>query len=429
MRFRIAAVLAFVAGVTLSVLSSRAQIQTGAGGVVGGVAITTDGLLQIPRTAVPRLPLVPGKATLVYISLPRLFADARALIDAGKPLTPEIRTLHGLTQIHYVFAYPDAHDLVIAGPAETVRMNNPLQPVGAATGRPTLQFDDLAVVFRCVLRGGDDNARGPDFFGCSLEPSANDVETARALVARYGTDRPRLLAEMKKAIGPQQVQLFGVPNDSRVALAMVAADYRLKRLSMGLDMVPGLGTGLGQQGSSRFWFRPSYDPIQVSADGWSYAFHGPRLQVSVGRNGPDGGPVPKNIERFCEQFSQKTDQIAARVEAVADLQNITDLFLLATLIRADGLADKTALDLSWLLDPQQFHVGTVPAPRTAETLVTIAGDELARGGVAIASRSLGRTPRGNDGGAALVDLRRRPTDAWFVTVPLSPRPVSPPPGK
>ncbi|HVS70711.1 MAG TPA: DUF1598 domain-containing protein [Phycisphaerae bacterium] len=410
--------VAAMALAAVAVVPLAAQTQTSTGNAVGGVAITTEGLLHIPRTTVARLPLKPQKnASLVYISLPRLLNDARTLVEAHQPLSPEIRYLHGLTQIQYVFAFPGEHDLVIAGPAETVRADNPLEPLGAATGRPVLQFDDLAVVFRALYSGGGNGGRGKDFFGCSIDPAPGETQAANALIARYGTDRPRLLEEMHKTLGPEQVKIFGVPEDSRVALAMVAADYRLKRLSMGLDIAPGIGSALGSSGAGRFWFRPSYAPLLISRDGLSYAFRGPRLEVSVGEIDADTGPVPPSVERFSKQFSSKMDAVAGRIEAVADLQNITDLFLLAAIVRQDGLAARTGTDLSWLLAADKFHVATVPVPRTAETLITVNGDELARGGVAIAGRAMRRMPRG-DGEALLASLRRRPADSWFLTTPL-----------
>ena len=51
------------------------------------------------------------KPKLLYLSLPRLLAEARK----GQP-PPDVQFLGGLTRLQYVFVYPD--DLVIAGPAE-----------------------------------------------------------------------------------------------------------------------------------------------------------------------------------------------------------------------------------------------------------------------------------------------------------------------
>src|SRR2546425_12752849 len=44
---------------------------------------------------------------LHFVSLSKLFADARSLIEADKPLSDEIRFLGGLTQLHYILVYPE----------------------------------------------------------------------------------------------------------------------------------------------------------------------------------------------------------------------------------------------------------------------------------------------------------------------------------
>src|SRR6185295_3173174 len=42
-------------------------------------------------------------AKVLSISLPRLFAEARRLLESGKPLPPALRYLGGLTRLQYVF--------------------------------------------------------------------------------------------------------------------------------------------------------------------------------------------------------------------------------------------------------------------------------------------------------------------------------------
>ncbi|HYE99972.1 MAG TPA: hypothetical protein VEJ18_13720, partial [Planctomycetota bacterium] len=92
-----------------------------------GIHVDPDGVLRSrsvdpdPRLAEIRRNARQGPAAqdgLLYISLPKLFAEARRLREAKKPLPDEIRYLGGLTKLTYVFAYPDEKDLVIAGPSE-----------------------------------------------------------------------------------------------------------------------------------------------------------------------------------------------------------------------------------------------------------------------------------------------------------------------
>ncbi len=39
---------------------------------------------------------------------------------------------------------------------------------------------------------------------------------------------------MREAFGPQLIKLTGVPSDSHFAQTLVAADYQMKRIGMGL---------------------------------------------------------------------------------------------------------------------------------------------------------------------------------------------------
>ena len=84
------------------------------------------------------------KEKLSYISLPRLFARVRALREANKPLPDDLKYLGGLTQIRFVFAYPDRSDLIIAGPAEPwTEDKDKLYAFGQRSGHPVMQLDDL----------------------------------------------------------------------------------------------------------------------------------------------------------------------------------------------------------------------------------------------------------------------------------------------
>ena len=82
---------------------------------------------------------------------------------------------------------------------------------------------------------------------------------------------------------------------------------------------------------------------------------------------------------------------------VAELQNIADLSLLATLIRHDKLDRRAGWDSAWLMDDHAYPVKKVPAPVTADTLVSAAAGSIAAGGVQFApARWLAETPRERD---------------------------------
>jgi len=214
---------------------------------------------------------------LAFVSLPKTFAAARAAIDAGKPVPDELRYLGGLTQVRYVFVYPDEKDLVIAGPAEPfVVQDGGLYATGKRTGRPVMQLDDLVVAMRTA-----DESRGRAF-GCRIDPNPKSLEISKEVMAKYARkSRRERMDAMAKALGPQKVSVFGTAADTRLAFVCVAADYKLKRFALALEPAASQATGIGhavdntRSAMNRFWFETGFDPLRVSPAGDAFEFRGP----------------------------------------------------------------------------------------------------------------------------------------------------------
>jgi len=128
-------------------------------------------------------------------------------------------------------------------------------------------------------------------------------------------------------------------------------------------------------------------------------------------------------------------ETATKYEAIADLQNVADCFLVAALIRQDGLARKAGLDLAWLNDAAAYPVASLPAPKTAQTVIHISGNTIGTGGVSMAYRAFAaveRTPsqrRGKNAGdntPALSLDPNRPTESWYLTLASKPVPAPAP---
>jgi hypothetical protein len=314
------------------------------------------------------------------VSLKQILQEARKLADAGKPLTDELRCLGGLTQLRYVLVYPRQQDLVLVGPAEPVDASNRLQPVGRITGRPLLQLDDLAVALRTVQDG--------KAFGCSIDLPADALQKMqRVLQDSAKRMRRQLMDDIYQSMGPQTVRIFGARADTRLAMACVAADYKLKRIFLGLEQTPvvDLGHAISNAAlaSQRFWFQTLYEPLRVSADGLAYEIAGQRLSVQTGALSFDPRGATPEALAFAKRMTERLPQLAQAVPWFADLQNIADLSLLAALISQDGLERKSGLDLSWLRQTDGHRVTTVPVARKVDTLVGMVGNQLVAGGVNI----------------------------------------------
>ena len=364
---------------------------------------------------------------LSFVSLPKLFAAARAASQSGKPVPQDLRFLGGMTQVRYVFVYPEDKDLVIAGPSEPFTASKDgLYAVAKHSRRPVLQLDDFVVALRTAH---DPNGRA---FGCRIDPDERSVEISDQVMKQFAkASRRTRMDEMAKALGPQKVNVFGTQADTRLALVLVAADYKLKRFAMGLEpaaAAPGIGVGHAvdntRSAMNRFWFETSFEPLRVSSDGNAFELRGRRVEVKAGAFSFDPrGATPKAME-FARKFTEKVPALAVAEPFVAELQNVADLSLLASLIRHDKLDRKAGWDAAWLLDDSAYSVKKVPVAATADTLVGYAGGSIVAGGVMFKPLQVaGEGPREGDDGTLETPrqqvrrLRQEKGDAPIVPAP------------
>lgn len=356
---------------------------------IGGVYVDPDGTVRYREVADAKLTQLRARARTAgqkdqpnsYISLPKLTAQVQQLTREGKPVPPEVRYLYGLTQVRYVFVYPQEHDLIIGGPAEPIDATNPASPVGKRTARPIMQLDDLVAAMRTVhVNSGA--------FGCSIDPSPDALQRAKEVAARMdGQSRDALVVAMTDALGPQSLSVFGVQPDTRLAMICIAADYKLKRLTLGIDPSPVAGVSHAIDNSrpagNRFWFELDYRPLLTDADGNSFELRGQRLTLKCGALSFDEKGATATAKSFARNFSTKFPDLATMIPAFAELQNAADLSVLAALIRQDSLDQKAGWGTSWLLEETGYPLAKTNTPRSAQTLVCIRAGSLAAGGVTL----------------------------------------------
>ncbi|MEZ6145790.1 MAG: hypothetical protein R3B91_10320 [Planctomycetaceae bacterium] len=92
---------------------------------------------------------------LRMVSLTRLERAVSERLASGQPVVESMLRLAGLTEVHYVFVYPDAGEVVIAGPAEGWKYTANGDTVGTESEHPTLQLDDLVTVLRTFSPEGE----------------------------------------------------------------------------------------------------------------------------------------------------------------------------------------------------------------------------------------------------------------------------------
>jgi hypothetical protein len=155
---------------------------------------------------------------------------------------------------------------------------------------------------------------------------------------------------MASVLGNQNVSIRGVPEDSHFALALVEADFRMKRIALGLEPagVPGIRSHLSllrPQGNSlqRWWFVPMYDPIETDPQRTVFQLRGQRAQLlaqeeisDAGGNRSDSFSTRQSTEKFAQLFTEHFSQLAAKSPVFAELQNLYDLAVLGTILRVEG---------------------------------------------------------------------------------------------
>ncbi|MBI1375273.1 MAG: DUF1598 domain-containing protein [Phycisphaera sp.] len=434
-----------------AVSTASAQLgRAGRGGAVAfdpqGVFIDAGGVLRV-RTEGNGPLHKPVRATsavkrdgeLVYVSLPRVFAEARKAAEAGQPIPDELFYLGGMTKLRYVFVYPAADgkpgDVVIAGPGETFEPSESFRVTGKTTGRPVLQLDDLVTAMRTTgpgAKGGSGGAGQP--FGCTIELTqekmnaiVTELKRSEAIVAAHPGERRKVADAMQDAAGEQNVRFLNVEPNTRFAFVCVEADYLLKRLALGLDRspVPTVRSYLSMQSgtdvnANRFWFETLYDqPLLVSPDGTAYEIRGQSVQINTRRSftqADDPDNVSPAAKLFTSQATKLFEPLAAAIPAFADLENVSDLALLAALIGQDKLNDKADWDTSWITAKDGYPVAAFPVPQVAQTLVnyTLKGRTVlfAGGGVMLdMSAPVKPEARTSDGAADVSKLAKRPEGA------------------
>jgi len=393
-----------------------AGVNIDANGTIAARQTDTTSELAAQRLRAKTLNQPPKSQDLTYISLSKAFAELQSLTSQKKEIPENLKYLSGLTQIRYVFVYPEEHDLIIAGPSESFDATNKAQPTGKITGRPVLHLDDLITALRCG------NGNQQKAFGCSIDPTPEALNRCNAIMKEMaGAARGAKMNAMKEAIGLHKVTQFGTPADSRTTYITVAADYKLKRMCLGLDPIPVPGVGSPVDNTkataNRFWFEANYAPLLVSADGDAYELRGQRLILKAGAFSFDEKGGTETAKTFAKNFTAKITQLATVTRLYADLQNVVDMSVVAALIRKDNLATKSGLDLAWIMSEDNYQPARFPTPLTAETIVNFTNGSIVAGGVTVdPSKVVSPSNREQDQKEILKPVKSRPADDnWSKT--------------
>ena len=357
---------------------------------VGGIFVDTAGMLsnadvaargELQRAIAKAMRAAPGElgqmTEMRKVSLKGLEAALKELADSGKALPDEVVYLGGLQRIEYVIVYPENNDIVLVGPAEGWKAAGKGSVVGVTTGRPVMLLDDLIVALRSV------SSPQPSVISCSIDPSREGLQRLRAHTARLRTiGNPDSTAMgIEQQLGPQEISVTGVPGTSHFARVMVAADYRMKRVSMNLEPspVPGLtsfitmirtsGRGMSNM-LPRWWLAPDYQPMLRDADGLTWQLRGASVKTMSETDFLDASGVKHQTgktdpvsKKWADNMTEHYEELSIADPIFGQLRNCMDLAVVGALIVRHDLLGTAGLDLPMLMSDSGVPTAEMYTPK------------------------------------------------------------------
>jgi len=345
-----------------------------------------DGRLRAQRLAAARAALpadVRRPSPLRQVSLVRLQRAIAQRLEANQTPNDTMRYLAGLQRLQYLFCYPEQGDIVIAGPAAGWMQDGSGRIVATDTGAPVLHLDDLLVALRAFRRGRDDRM----FIGCSIDPSPDGLARLQDFQKNIPHSVPQsarrdvtrqILQGTRQALGMSQIRVFGISAKTHLAQVLVEADYRMKRIGIGLEPPPvKMTTFLGALRSprdgtlQRWWFQPEYDCLKMTRDRLAVEIIGQGVQLlaedmAIGPGGKQLNPtarVSKASRLFATAFTRKYPQIAAASPVYAQMRNGIDMLVAAALLQHEDWYGRGGWTADTLYSEASLPTETFAAPR------------------------------------------------------------------
>jgi hypothetical protein len=240
----------------------------------------------------------------------------------------------------------------------------------------------------------------------------------------------------------QTIRVDGIPATTHAAQLMVAADYRMKRIGLGMDdlRVPGLQTFIANTvpNSSnalfRWFFVPDYECVVLTEDrnGMELVGEGVKLVgenevvSSSGERTVWEGQLDRGSAAFTKSFTGRYPQIAKQALVFAQLRNWIDMLICAAHIQREDFYGQSNWSMPFFGSEEKYPLETCVAPKEVEPIV---GERLVRGlvlapvgGIEIdAERALDEEHAKPDTNGKIADRQKQialalPKDVWWWDV-------------
>lgn len=393
--------------ITSTVSPSSWEALGGVGNVrpfVSGVYVDPQGVLRNNTEQITEFPLadllaptglrppeeVAQASRVRVVSLRRLERELASRLASGLLPTAVMHNLAGLYRLEAVALRTVDHDILLVGPAAGWHHDADGRAVSNINHAPLLNLDDLVVLLQSASR--DEH---PGVFGCSINTRNANLARLRDFVEQSNRAGPlapgRLrgwLNELQQCLGRQDVVIEGVPADSRVALVLVAADYRMKRIGVGqVDAgadIPDYFTLLRRarlpEGppleALRWWLTMGDRQIVRNSERTIFQWRGDAVWAqsenqfisAQGQRVPTGVAEPVNRE-FAKNLTLHFDELANRDAVFGDLRNVFDLALAATVMQTEDWWGRCEWPGGVLRQPGGYPLANLPVPREVESVV------------------------------------------------------------
>jgi hypothetical protein len=351
--------------------------------------VETNGQLDRKSVAAAKAKLskdVQAVSELRKVSVNRLEAEVKKLIDAGQPIPDEMKYLAGMTRITHVFFYPDSNDIVIAGPAEGFFHSSQNRTVGIQTGHATLHLEDLIV----ALRAFGPDGKSTKLIACSIDPTQEGLARLKAAIPAaqvqfQAGDEAAVVDFFQQSLGMQTITVEGISPKTHFAQVLVDADYHMKLIGIGLERTPtkiisyidkATPGAVAKDALQRWFFQPNYQCVSVSADQTAMQLVGGGVKL-VGENeriANDGsrknaGGANGASKAFCNSFTNNYDVLAKKVPLYGELRNLMDMSIVAAFIQKSDWYQKGGWNMEFFGDEAKCPVQTYAAPTHVESVV------------------------------------------------------------
>jgi len=308
------------------------------------------------------------------ISLKKLDAKIKEIVEQYEILPDVIRYMGGLTSIEYIIVVPEENDLFLVGPAEGWRTDASGNVVGNQTGQSILVLEDFLTALRLW-----NQPVAPRTVICSIEPTPETMTRLARLQQQFASinadNADAYAAALEEVYGENPITITGVSATSRFARILVAADFKMKRIALGLEPsqvrdIPSyvsLVSASRPNISPRFWLIPEYAAIAHDSPKLTWRLGDLRIRalshedyLSPQRN----RSTDRAALTWCRSMEENYNALAKAQPVFGELRNNMRLALVAALIRQENLLQRANCTLTILLDETRLSLVDYPEPKS-----------------------------------------------------------------